>query len=312
MTRLDREFPARFLERCERMVPDFEAFREAMRTPLKRTGRVNTLKATKEQAWEWIGDLEPEPLPWWELGFSLGKAEGAGKRLEHFLGLVYLQEAASMVPALVLGPRPGETVLDLCAAPGSKTTQMSAMMENTGLLVANDFSRSRVRGLVGNADRAGCLNVCICRMDGVALSRRVEGTCDRVLVDAPCTCEGTVRKSARVLDQWSEAAIDRFSQLQKGLIVAGYRALKPGGTMVYSTCTMAPEENEAVVAYLLRRFPEADVSEPVLPGFRMRPALGEWDGTSYPDRVANCRRVLPQDNDTEAFFVSLVRRPDAA
>jgi NOL1/NOP2/sun family putative RNA methylase len=213
-----------------------------------------------------------------------------------------------MVPALILGPKPGETVLDLAAAPGSKTTQMAAMMENTGLLIANDSSSDRVRGLIGNIDRAGCLNVAVCRMDGNLLSRRLEGYCDRVLVDAPCTCEGTIRKSRQALDRWSVEASERFGRLQKGLAVAGFRTLKPGGVMVYSTCTIAPEENEAVVGYLLGKFPEADTLPVELRGFLMRPALSEWQGTSFPEPVRNCRRILPQDNDSEAFFVALIRK----
>ncbi|MBN2537852.1 RsmB/NOP family class I SAM-dependent RNA methyltransferase [candidate division WOR-3 bacterium] len=308
MTRRAAEFPGRFLDRCRAMVPDFEPFIDSMSRPPRRTVRVNTIKANREQVLGWLRNLDPQPLDWWENALALGQP-GVGKRLEHFLGLVYVQEAASMVPPLVLGAEPGETVLDLCAAPGSKTTQLAAMMENTGLVVANDYSQARLRGLVGNVDRAGCLNVVITRMDGVALVRNWPGSCDRVLVDAPCTCEGTVRRSARVLDQWSLDAIARFSQLQKGLAVAGYHALKPGGTMVYSTCTLAPEENEEVVDYLARRFPEAELLPVELPGFRMRQPLAEWNGRRFATGVANCRRILPQDNDTEAFFLALIRRP---
>jgi NOL1/NOP2/sun family putative RNA methylase len=214
-----------------------------------------------------------------------------------------------MAPPLVLDPQPGERVLDIAAAPGSKTTQMSAMMQNTGIIICNDPSPTRVRGLIGNVDRAGCLNVAVCRMDGSSLGRMVAGTCDRVLVDAPCSSEGTIRKSAQALDRWSEAAIERFPSIQKRLILAGYLALKPGGVMVYSTCTVAPEENEAVVAHLLARQPEAEVHEAELPGLLMRPGLRGWGRESFPEAVGRCRRILPQDNDTEPFFLSLIRKP---
>jgi NOL1/NOP2/sun family putative RNA methylase len=302
--------PAEFVARCARIVPDLDEFIAAMQRPVPVTVRVNTLKATREEALDWMADLSPEPVPWWELAFTLRDGSGIGKRLEHFIGLVYAQDAASMVPPLLLAPAPGETVLDLTAAPGSKTTQLAAMMDNRGLLIANDFSRGRVRGLIGNVDRAGCLNVCVCRMDGIKLARELEGSCDRVLVDAPCTCEGIMRRTASILDRWSLDAIRKFERLQKGLIVAGYRAVRPGGTMVYSTCTVAPEENEVVLAYLLERFPEAEVEPAALEGFVMRPALGGWgDGVAFPPGVANARRILPQDNDTEAFFVARVRKP---
>ena len=314
MTVLKRAFPTEVVERYSQFIPDFDAFLDAMQRPLKRTFRVNTLKATRERALELLADLRPEPLPWYELGFSVGgvgesPGTSIGKRMEHFIGLIYVQEAASMAPPLVLGPQPGERVLDLAAAPGSKTTEMSAMMENTGIIIANDPSPTRVRGLLGNVDRAGCLNVAVCRMDGPSLGRTVAGTCDRVLVDAPCSSDGTIRKSPQALAHWSVAAIERFPSIQKRLVLAGYLALRPGGTMVYSTCTVAPEENEAVVAHLLSKQPEAEISEAELPGLAMRPGLREWGREQFPEAVGRCRRILPQDNDTEPFFVALIRRP---
>jgi NOL1/NOP2/sun family putative RNA methylase len=282
-----------------------------MRTPLKRTIRVNTLKADATRVREMLEDMGPEPLAWTDVGFTLARGDGLGRRLEHFLGLIYVQEAASMIPPLVLGPRPGERVLDLAAAPGSKTTQMAAMMDNTGLIMANDPSSGRVRGLIGNVDRAGCLNVAVIRMEGVRLARQLADTCDRVLVDAPCSSEATIRKSNQVLDHWTPDLCRKFAIVQKGLIVAGFRALRPGGSMVYSTCTVAPEENEAVVAYLLSREPGAELLDIGLPGLRMREGLREWEGAVFPEPVAKARRVLPQDNDTEAFFVALIRKRDA-
>jgi NOL1/NOP2/sun family putative RNA methylase len=302
------ELPEEFVARYECVCPDSAELMAALQEPLPTTVRVNTLKAMRDEARAWLADLEPEPVGWYDLAFTLGVG-GIGKRLEHFLGLVYVQGASSMVPPLVLGPKPGETVLDIAAAPGSKTTQMAAMMNNTGLLIANDASRGRVRGLIGNVDRAGCLNVAICRMDGIKLGRDLAGSCDRVLVDAPCSCEGIIRKTGSVLDRWSLRAIGKFARVQKGLIVAGYRALKPGGVMVYSTCTIAPEENEAVVAYLLGKFPDAVLLPVELTGFRMRLALPGWQGQEFPVGMANARRILPQDNDSEAFFLALVRKP---
>jgi NOL1/NOP2/sun family putative RNA methylase len=322
---LRRRFPKAFVERYSQFIPDFDAFLDAMQRPLRRTFRVNTHKATREQVLELMADLKPEPLPWYELGFSLARdmtvsaeetdrvpSTSIGKRIEHFVGLIYVQEAASMAPPLVLQPQPGERVLDIAAAPGSKTTEMSAMMRNTGIVISNDPSPTRVRGLIGNVDRAGCLNVTVCRMDGTSLGKALEGICDRVLVDAPCSSEGTIRKSAQALDRWSEAAIERFPSIQKRLIVAGYLALKPGGSMVYSTCTVAPEENESVVAHLLARCPEAEVSAAGLPGLVMRPGLREWGRESFPEAISRCRRILPQDNDTEPFFIALIRKGDSS
>ncbi|MEO0080035.1 MAG: RsmB/NOP family class I SAM-dependent RNA methyltransferase [candidate division WOR-3 bacterium] len=310
MVRLSRRFPREFITRYGQFIPDFDSFLDAMCRPLKRTIRVNTIKATREEVCELLADAGLEPLPWCDIAFSVNNGAGLGRRLAHFLGLFYIQEAASMVPPLVLGPRPGERVLDIAAAPGSKTTQMAAMMENTGLLIANDPSPQRIRGLIGNIDRAGCLNVAVCRMGGVSLAKLIAGSCDRVLVDAPCSSEGTIRKSNEALARWSVRAIERFSRLQQGLICAGFQALRPGGMMVYSTCTVAPEENEGVVAHLLSRHPDAEVVEVELPGLVTRPALTEWSGTVFPEGVSRCRRILPQDNDTEAFFVALIKKRD--
>ncbi len=302
-------FPPAFVERY-RQLGDIDALLDSMRRPLRRTARVNTLKATTAQVLQLLADIAPEVLPWYADGLVLGDGVAVGRRLEHFLGLIYVQEAASMVPPLVLAPEPGDTVLDISAAPGSKTTQMAALMQNTGLIVANDSSPVRVRGLVGNIDRAGCLNVAVTRLDGIRLAQPLAGRCDRVLVDAPCSAEGTIRKSAQALEQWSLEAIPRFATIQRGLLQAGYRCLAPGGRLVYSTCTLAPEENEGAVSWLLAREPGAEVLDWDLPGLVTHAGLTEWQGERYADAVERTRRILPQDNDTEAFFVALIRKGD--
>ncbi|MEO0009920.1 MAG: RsmB/NOP family class I SAM-dependent RNA methyltransferase [candidate division WOR-3 bacterium] len=303
-------FPDEFCRRYEQFIPDFDLFLEAMLTPLPKVFRVNTLKAEPEEVMPLLTELDPEPLPYLQFAYTVRNGRGLGRQLAHFLGLIYIQEAASMIPPVVLDPRPGDKVLDLAAAPGSKTTQMAALMKNRGLIIANDLSLERLRGLIGNIDRMGCLNVVVCRADGIVLGRKLTASCDRVLVDAPCSSEGTIRKTEEALRRWSVHGIANFSRVQKGLICAGYQALRPGGQMVYSTCTIAPEENEAVVAYLLKRFPEAEILPVELDNFVMRPALTEWEGDTFPSAIRRCRRILPQDNNTEAFFVALIRKPD--
>lgn len=303
-----RAFPSQFIERYSRIIPDFDDFLVAMQMPLRRTARTNLLKAEPAQVYELLAELGLTPLPWYPSGFTVEQGEKLGKRIEHFIGLIYVQEAASMVPPLVLGPEPGERVLDLAAAPGSKTTQMAGMMRNRGLLIANDSSPVRVRGLIGNVDRAGCLNTVITRVDGQHLGRALAGMCDRVLVDAPCSSEGTIRKSVQAIDTWSVRQFDVFPRVQRGLLAAGFDALRPGGVMVYSTCTIAPEENECVVSWFLEHTPDAELLDIELPGLVMRPGLTEWLDTRFPGELSRCRRILPQDNDTEPFFVALVRK----
>lgn len=304
-------FPERFLQRYQQLAPDFDDFLQALKTPLKTCIRLNTLKGSREQILARLQDLALSPLPWYEDGFRLRERQSIGNRLEHFLGLFYVQEAASMLPPLALTPQPGERILDVAAAPGSKTTQIAQLMNNTGLIVANDSNKRRLRGLTGNIDRAGVLNVVVTCQPGQVFGKFLPGFFDRILLDAPCSSEGTIRKSASALEFWSESAINRLARTQIGLLISAFRALRPGGVLVYSTCTFAPEENEGVLSYFFRRMPEAQ-SEPVsLPGLRVRSPLKEWQGEQFHPQVANAIRILPQDNDTEGFFLCRIRKSPA-
>jgi NOL1/NOP2/sun family putative RNA methylase len=301
-------FPEKFIERYQSFIPDFEAFMQAMTTPLRTCLRVNTLKAEPERILARLKDLELEPLPWYDCGFRLKYQLPLGNRLEHFLGLFYVQEAASMLPPLALAPQPHERVLDVAAAPGSKTTQIAQMMRNTGLIVANDNNRKRIRGLTGNIDRSGTLNVVVTCQPGQVFGKFTPDYFDRILLDAPCSAEGTIRKSLAALDLWSESTIDRLARTQIGLLVATFRALKPGGVMVYSTCTFAPEENEGVLDYFFNRTPEAYSEPVVLAGLKTRAPVECWRDQQFHAQVRNAVRIMPQDNDTEGFFLCRIRK----
>jgi NOL1/NOP2/sun family putative RNA methylase len=300
--------PDQFLQRYSGIIPDFDAFLVSMATPVPTCIRLNPLKAEPERILSRLRELELMQLPWYELGYRLRYRESLGNRLEHFMGLFYVQEAASMLPPLVLDPQPGERILDVAAAPGSKTTQIAQMMNNTGIIVANDNNRRRIRGLTGNIDRAGALNVAVTCQPGQVFGKFLPGYFDRILLDAPCSAEGTIRKSLSALDVWSESSIERLARIQIGLLIAAYRALKPGGVMVYSTCTFAPEENEGALSYFFNRMPDAR-SEPVmLAGLKTRPPLASWREETYHTEVSRAVRVLPQDNDTEGFFLCRIRK----
>jgi len=171
--------------------------------------------------------------------------------VEHQLGYYYIQGSSSMIPPIALDPSPEDCVLDICAAPGSKTTHIAQLMENRGIVVANEASFVRVRALVINIQKAGASNVTVTRKDGVGYEKYNQRF-DKVLLDAPCSDIGTAGKNPQVIQRWSIDRVRRLSNLQKKLIVSAYNTLRVGGVLVYSTCTTSREENEDVVEYLLK------------------------------------------------------------
>jgi NOL1/NOP2/sun family putative RNA methylase len=290
--------------RYESIIPDYQDFLQYIKRPLVQSLRVNTLKASHEEIVALLRDIKLHRLSFFGDGYSILGKYPLGKHIAHNLGLIYVQEVASMIPVVVLDPQPGEFVLDMCAAPGSKTTQIAQMMVNRGMLIANEISRKRIRGLIHNIKRCGLINEAVISMSGQKLHRIFDDYFDRILIDAPCSAEGTIRKSKAVLYHWGIKNIKRMSRVQIGLVMSGFRALRPGGTMVYSTCTIAPEENEMVVSYLLEKFPEAEILPVQLRDFKVRAGVTRWQGTTFDRRVELCARVLPQDNDTAPFFIA--------
>jgi len=174
-----------------------------------------------------------------------------GKTLEHFLGYYYVQDLASMLPAHILNPRKHSFVLDIASAPGSKTTLLSALMENTGFILANDYSMERTKATVNNVERLGCLNVAISIYRGEKLVKFYKNFFDYALVDAPCTSLGTLHKNPEVIKWWSPKEVKEMSNIQLRLLLSAFEMLKDGGEMVYSTCTLTYEENEGVVEKFL-------------------------------------------------------------
>ena len=288
------------------IIPDFDSFTEFLSRPLPITVRINTLKIDRSRLMDRLdrAGIEHEEMGWYPLGLRLGPGiERPGKLIEHLLGYVHIQEEVSMIPPIVLDSRPGEEVLDLCASPGSKTTHISQIMENRGLIIANEPSLSRVTPLRSNCERLGVLNTAITRYDG---RRFPDHLFDRVLVDAPCSSEGMARKDAEMKDRCSLKRSLDLQVLQKGLLKRAVNLTKPGGVIVYSTCTYAPEENEAIVNHVLD-----DVrAEPVsIRGLKGSPGVTEWNGESFSDDLKLCTRYYPHHNDTGGFFVArLVRR----
>ncbi|MFH1972509.1 MAG: RsmB/NOP family class I SAM-dependent RNA methyltransferase [archaeon] len=287
-----------FIERYSKLT-DVDRFTEASLKPMRKSIRVNTLKTTVPEIKK---RFKLEQIPWCKEGFFIDK-KAVGNTLEHFLGYIYLQGAASMIPPTILKPKKNEIILDMCASPGSKTTQMAAMMENTGVIVANDSKLIRLKPLTLNLQRAGVQNAVLTVMEG----RWFKNKFDKILVDAPCSGIGTIRKSYKTIGMWNPNTIRKFAGVQRQLIKTAFENLNDGGTMVYSTCTLEPDEDEAVVDYLLKEFDNAKLEKFSIEMKRGK-IVDEFEGNKYDSEVNKCLKVWPQDNDTEGFFVAKIKK----
>ena len=307
------------LARYEPLVDDPSAFRAACERPLPSVLRVNTIKADVPRVHRALQEagIGFEPVAWHEGLVRLTDEDASpGNSWPYVHGWVYGQEEVSAVPAAVLAPEPGERVLDPCAAPGSKTTQLAATMDDRGLLVANDNNLGRLSALRSNAERCGVTNVVVTNQDARHLSlrpfledetRRKEPFFDRALVDVPCSCEGTIRKNPTALDEWALSHVEGIAGVQKGILTRALEMTTPGGTVVYSTCTFAPEENEAVVDHVLGGERVDCELEPVALELQSSPGLTAWADEQYDPSLERARRTYPHQNDTGGFFIAKPR-----
>lgn len=289
---------------------EYDEYIQSLAVPPRACLRVNTLKATVKEIKELVivEGLTLEDVPWSQTGFWISRKDHRlGESVEHFQGLFYLEDAASLLPAEVLSPSPGENVMDATAAPGGKATHLAALMGNRGALVANEIDPHRMRVLRFNLNRMGVFNAAVTTLD---MSRLPDlgSVFDKVLLDAPCSCEGRIGEDAEVLTRWRPSKVKRYSQLQRKLIDSCFTLLVPGGTLVYSTCTLEPEENEEVVDHLLKTWSDAEVEE--IKGINAKHASGvqKWLDTRYDDRVKKCLRLYPHYYGTQGFFVARIRK----
>lgn len=256
--------PQAFLDRIRTQLgADFDAFLASYDRPRAVGLRLNPLKT----------DCPPDlpftltPIPWEKQGFCYDPEERPGLHPWHEAGLYYLQEPSAMAPVTLLDPLPGERVLDLCAAPGGKTTQIAGRMAGQGLLVCNEYSPKRAKILSQNIERLGVANALVLNETVERLAERFAGWFHRVLVDAPCSGEGMFRKEAAALEDWSEENVAMCAKRQAGILDAAAQMLAPGGRLVYSTCTFAPQEDEEAVAAFLSRHPEFEIEPMDAPWF---------------------------------------------
>lgn len=306
------EIKEAFKERYSKLT-DWEKFKDVSLTYLRRSIRVNTLKMVVSELRKRVeGKWMLTQIPWCAEGFwiehkGIGekKRRDVGNLVEHQLGYIYIQEAVSMIPPIVLNPKPGEIVLDMCSAPGSKASQIAMYMENKGVFVANDFTGIRLAPLGINLQRCGVTNCIITRMYGQNFRNF---KFDRILVDVPCSGTGTIRKSLKTFRIWNPTMVQRLAGTQKRLIENAFNNLKEDGTLVYSTCSLEPEEDEGVVDYLILKYDNAKLENIELEGLKRGEAVVEFGDKKYSSEVKKCLRIWPQDNDTEGFFVAKIRK----
>lgn len=293
------------LERYRPIVDDWPSFSEACARPLPIVIRANTLRTAPEALRRRVESygLAAHPFPWDPRWMLINGP--AGRLVEHWLGHFYVQEAVQAVPIRALAPHPGEAILDLCAAPGGKSTDIASRMDGGGCLVANEPDRGRQQSLFANLRRLGAWNVSCTGYRGEGFPLDV--SFDRVLLDAPCSAEGTLRKESALRNGAFASTIRRLAKLQRRLIERAYDLVRPGGVLVYSTCTFAPEENEATVAHLLRSR-DARLTPVELP-FPTASGLTEWNGEAYPEALRLCRRIYPHHLDSGGGFVARIERP---
>ncbi len=290
---------------------DFQQFLAISQRPLRKSLRVNTLKISVA---DFLVQVAPygwqlTPIPWCDSGFWIAREDEEqavmlGSVAEHLSGLFYIQEASSMLPvrALFAHADAPERVMDMAAAPGSKTTQIAALMANQGVIVANEYAASRVKVLHANLSRCGVSNTALTHFDGRVFGAALPATFDAILLDAPCSGEGVIRKDPEALRNWSLASTAGIAATQRDLLESAFHALKPGGTLVYSTCTLNTLENQQVLAWLQARWPQA---------VAVLPLNGLFPGAQQVATPEGYLHVFPQRFDSEGFFVAALRKTAA-
>ena len=268
--------------------------------------RVNTKKISVEE-FKKISPFEIRPIPWIENGFYYdGDKVQAAKHPYYFAGLYYLQEPSAMTPANRLPVEPGDKVLDVCAAPGGKATELGAKLQGEGVLVANDISNSRAKGLLKNIEVFGIGNVLVLSEEPGKIEDYFPEYFDKILIDAPCSGEGMFRKDKKMVKAWEEHGPEFFAKIQRSIVTQAARMLKPGGMILYSTCTFDPEENEGTIEYLMEQYPEFIIKD-IVPyeGFAPgKPEVTESKSEDFKKTV----RIWPHKLQGEGHYVALLQK----
>jgi len=238
----------------------------------------------------------------------VGDKSNIGKTLEHSIGDYYIQSLSSMIPPLVLNPQPTDKVLDLCSAPGSKTTQLAALMQNKGTLLVNEIQLDRLKTLVFNLERMNVVNAGVIHSKGEVLSRFFQNHFDKILVDAPCSGLGIMQKKNEVSNWWTKEKAEQLSELQYRLLLSALKMAKVGGEIVYSTCTLSVEENEFVIDKLLKKFPIKLL--PVTLPVHSHNAFTQFHEVHLDKSLQHAKRIIPWEINSEGFFVVKILKED--
>ncbi len=297
--------PQAFTERMQALLGnDFEAYLQSFDSPRVAGLRVNTSKITPQE-FAAIAPFEVIPIPWTTDGFYVSVDVRPAKHPLYHGGLYYLQEPSAMAPAQVLAPKPGDRVLDVCAAPGGKTLQLANAVGDYGVIVSNDISATRLQAVVRNVEMFGLKNVVITASELKTFGSKHGNFYDSVLLDAPCSGEGMFRKDTAMLNHWKPESPDEYSAIQKSLIADVDYVLKEGGHLVYSTCTFSPEENEDVIAHGLALNPDWHVVP--IKKDKFAPGIA-WEGNQA---LTGTARLYPFNLEGEGHFVAHLQKGGA-
>lgn len=273
--------------------------------PLKPAIRINTLRISQDVIRRRLirKGFKLKKIPWLNYGFWIDYAPySPGCATEYLLGYYYIQSPAAMLPPIVLNPTKNDVVLDMCAAPGGKATHLAQLMGNEGVIVAIDVNEERLKALKANVCRLGIKNIIALHMDARDV-KELDLEFDKILLDAPCS--GSIKKDANRVFNYSDRDIKNCVKVQRNLIKSAYRVLKDNGILVYSTCTLAPEENEETVIYAVEKlgFSLEDIAiNGLCNGFT------KFGDKAYPDYVRKCKRLLPHIHETEPFFIAKLKK----
>ena len=301
------DLPQSFLDSMKEILgEDYEAFLAGFDGQRQYGLRVNTLKMNLEE-FERIAPFHLKKVPWISNGYFYEAEDAPAKHPFYSAGLYYLQEPSAMTPASRLKVQPGERVLDLCAAPGGKATELGAALQGEGLLVANDINTARARALLRNLELFGISNSFVTNEPPHVLAERFPEFFHKIMVDAPCSGEGMFRKNPAVVDSWQEKGPEYFSKLQREIIVQAADMLLPGGMMFYSTCTFSPLENEKTITHLLKERSDMEVI-PMEDYEGFAEGLTSYRGEVFDESCKLCRRIWPHKMSGEGHFMALLHK----